>query len=97
MLKKKELALQNGIEYYIELNCNESDKEYMVLTDDDYDPDDDVPIPIVGDNSMIYIEFDEGYLSPLRFTASNEVKEIEDKTYIKKKNIQLGFQGCRKE
>lgn len=39
----------------------DSDKEYMVLTDDDYDPDDDVPIPIVGDNSMIYIEFDEKY------------------------------------
>ena len=27
--KKKELALQNGIEYYIELNCSESDKEYI--------------------------------------------------------------------
>ena len=47
--------------------------------------------------SDIYIEFEEGYSSPLRFTAGSEVTEIEDKTYIKKKNIQLGFQGCRKE
>ena len=47
--------------------------------------------------SDISITFEKGYSSPLRFTAGEDVTEIEDNNYIIKKNIQLGFQGCRKQ
>ena len=46
--------------------------------------------------SDVDIEFEEGYTSPLRFTAGIEIKEIEDEKYILPKNIQLGFRGCLK-
>ena len=44
----------------------------------------------------VEIDFNEGYTSALRFTASSEIKEIEDEKYILPKNIQLGFKGCIK-
>ena len=47
--------------------------------------------------SDVTIDFEGGYSSPLRFRAGSEVLEIEDKKYISKKNIQLGFQGCEIE
>ena len=46
--------------------------------------------------SDVSINIEEGFISPLRFTAGNDVKEIKDKKYILPKNIQLGFQGCLK-
>ena len=47
--------------------------------------------------SNVDIEFKEGYSSPLRITAGEEITEIEDEKYIPKKTIQLGFKGCEKE
>ena len=47
--------------------------------------------------SDITIELEEGYSSPLRITAKEEITEIEDEKYIQKKDIQLGFQGCEIE
>ena len=46
--------------------------------------------------SDVFIDFKEGYSSPLRITAGIDITEIEDKNYILKKNIELGFQGCIK-
>ena len=43
------------------------------------------------------IEFEEVYSPPLRITAGEEVSEISDSKYIKMKDVQLGFQGCKKE
>ena len=43
------------------------------------------------------IEFEEVYSPPLRITAGEEVSEITDNKYIKMKDVQLGFQGCKKE
>ena len=47
--------------------------------------------------SNVEIELKEGYSSPLRITAGEEITEIEDEKYIPKKTIQLGFKGCEKE
>ena len=47
--------------------------------------------------SNVEIEFKDGYSSPLRITAGEEITEIEDEKYIPKKIIQLGFKGCEKE
>ena len=43
------------------------------------------------------IEFEEVYSPPLRITAGEEVSEIEDDKYFFMKDVELGFQGCRKE
>ena len=47
--------------------------------------------------SEVSINFTNGYLSPIRLRASKEISEIEDKKYISKKDVQLGFQGCEIE
>ena len=44
-----------------------------------------------------FIQFNETYAPPLRLTAGEEISEIEDDKYILKKDVQLGFQGCKKE
>ena len=45
----------------------------------------------------VSIELKDGYSSPLRITAGEEITEIEDEKYIAKKDIQIGFQGCEIE
>ena len=43
------------------------------------------------------IELEDGYSSPLRITAGEEITIIEDNKYIKPKTVQVGFRGCEIE